>query len=64
LKWRITAAEVAILAFQDVKTVECESFINKSYFYLLNQANGDYNTITHPQPNNPTAINSGNGGEK
>src|SRR6266498_5144946 len=47
LKWRITTVEVAISAFQDIKTVERESFMDKSYFYLLDQANGDYNAITH-----------------
>ncbi len=48
--------EVAISAFQDVKAAERESFINKLYFYLLNQANGDYNTIIYSQSNSPTAM--------
>ncbi len=52
--------KVTISAFQDIKIVERESFINKSYFYLLDQANGDYNMIAHPQPNSPTAIDSRN----
>ncbi len=30
--------------------------MNKLYFYLLDQANGDYNAIIYPQPNNPTTI--------
>ncbi len=33
--------------------------MDKSYFYLLNQANGDYNAMVYSQPNNPTAMNSG-----
>ena len=49
--------EVVILKFQHVKVVECEFFMDKLYFYLLDQTNGDYNTITHAQPDNPTAIN-------
>ena len=52
--------EVAISAFQDIKAAERESFIDKLYFYLLNQANGDYNTIAHPQSNNPTAMSDEN----
>ncbi len=56
--------EVAISAFQNIKTVERESFINKSYFYLLDQANGDYNTITYSQPDSPTAIDDGDREEK
>ncbi len=56
--------EVAISAFQDVKTAERESFINKLYFYLLNQINGDYNAIAHSQPNNPTAMSDEDGGEE
>ncbi len=39
--------EVVILTFQDVKVAERESFIDKLYFYLLDQTNGDYNAITH-----------------
>ena len=53
---------MAILAFQDIKAAERESFINKLYFYVLDQVNGDYNTMTHPQPNSPTAINGEDGG--
>ena len=56
--------EVAISAFQDIKAAERESFINKSYFYLLNQANGDYNAMAHPQPNSPTAMGGRNRGEE
>ncbi len=48
--------EVTISAFQNIKIVERESFIDKSYFYLLNQTNDDYNTIAHPQSDNPTAM--------
>jgi len=48
--------KVIISAFQNIKTAERESFIDKLYFYLLNQANGDYNTMAHPQPNNPTVM--------
>ncbi len=56
--------EVAISAFQDIKIAEREFFIDKLYFYLLDQANGDYNTIAHPQPDNPTAMGGGDrGGE-
>src|SRR6266498_2895854 len=61
LKWRTTAAEVAISAFQNVKA-ERESFIDKSYFYLLDQANGDYNTMAHPQPDSPTDMSGRDGG--
>jgi len=53
-----------ISTFQNVKTAERESFIIKSYFYLLNQTNGDYNTIAHPQPNNPITINNRDKGEE
>ncbi len=53
---------MAISAFQDIKAAERESFIDKSYFYLLDQANGDYNTMAHPQPDSPTVINGGDGG--
>jgi len=56
--------EVAISAFQDVKVVKRESFVNKLYFYLLNQTNGDYNTMAHSQPNNPTAMSGGDRGEE
>ena len=56
--------EVTISAFQDIKIVERESFINKSYFYLLDQANGDYNAITHPQPESPTAMSDEDRGEE
>ncbi len=55
---------MTISAFQNIKTAERESFMNKLYFYLLNQTNGDYNTITHPQPNNPTAIGGEDTGGK
>ena len=50
---------MAILAFQDIKIVKRESFIDKLYFYFLDQANGDYNTITHSQPDSPIAIDDG-----
>jgi len=56
--------KVAISAFQDIKAAKRESFINKSYFYLLNQANGDYNAMAHPQPNSPTAMGGRNRGEE
>ena len=52
--------EITISAFQNIKTAEREFFINKSYFYLLNQTNDDYNTITHPQPDSPTAMGGEN----
>ena len=55
---------MAISAFQDIKVVERESFINKLYFYLFNQTNDDYNAIVYLQPNNPTAIDSENKKEK
>jgi len=54
--------EVAISAFQDVKAAERESFINKLYFYLLNQANGDYNAMAHPQPDSPIVMGDRDGG--
>jgi len=38
--------------------------MDKSYFYLLNQANGDYNTMAHSQSNNPTAMGGENRGEE
>ncbi len=56
--------EVTISAFQDIKTAERESFINKSYFYFLDQANGDYNTMIYSQPDSPTTMGGGDkGGE-
>ena len=54
--------EVAISAFQDIKIAEREFFMDKSYFYLLDQANGDYNTIIYSQFDSPTAIGGGDGG--
>jgi len=56
--------EITISAFQDIKTAERESFINKSYFYLLNQANSDYNTMTHSQFNSSIAMGGENEGKK
>ena len=56
--------EVAISAFQDIKIAEREFFIDKLYFYLLDQANGDYNTIAHPQPDSPIIMGGGNKKEK
>ena len=53
---------MTILAFQNIKIIERESFIDKLYFYLLNQANSDYNTIAHPQPDSPIVMGSGDGG--
>jgi len=56
--------KVAISAFQDIKAVERESFINKSYFYLLDQTNGDYNAMVYFQFDSPTAMGGGDrGGE-
>ena len=38
--------------------------MDKLYFYLLDQINGDYNAITHSQPDSPTIIGGGDeGGE-
>ena len=54
--------EVAISAFQDVKAAERESFMDKLYFYLLDQVNGDYNAMVHPQSDSPTAMGGGDGG--
>ena len=53
---------MTISTFQNIKAAERESFINKSYFYLLNQANGDYNTMIHPQSDSPTIMGGENGG--
>jgi len=44
--------------------VEREFFIDKLYFYLLNQANGDYNAMVYFQSNSPTAINDGDEGRE
>ncbi len=56
--------EVIILAFQDIKAAERESFIDKLYFYLFDQVNGDYNAIAYPQPDSPTVMGGGNRGEE
>ncbi len=53
---------MAISAFQDIIIVKREFFINKLYFYLLDQANGDYNVMVYSQPDSPTIISGGDGG--
>ena len=46
---KIPYAFPSVVRINGLGAAERESFIDKLYFYLLDQANGDYNTIAHPQ---------------